>query len=312
MVEGMGARLAIKVDVDTDRGTREGVPALARALREAGCPATFLFSLGPDNTGKAIRRVFRPGFLKKVGRTNVAGNYGWRTLLSGTLLPAAMIAQRNEGALRAVRDAGFAVGIHCWDHFAWQDYLPGWDLARTRVEFGRAAAEFARVFEGKPQAAGSPGWQAGANSFRVYDEQGLLYGSDTRGGHPFFPKVGDETFATVQLPTTLPTLDELLGRPEYPADAIVDHYLALLARAPEGYVHVLTIHAELEGMRYLGLFTELLRRAKTAGFECETLEDYARAVLREREKIPVCEVRDGEVDGRSGLLALQGAPAFCS
>ena len=152
----MSVRLAIKVDVDTDRGTREGVPPLAQALRAAGCPATFLFSLGPDNTGKAIRRVFRPGFLKKVGRTNVAGNYGLRTLLNGTLLPAPMIARRNEGALRAVRDAGFAVGIHCWDHFAWQDYMQRWDLARTRAEFAQAVAEFERVFGAKPITAGAP------------------------------------------------------------------------------------------------------------------------------------------------------------
>jgi peptidoglycan/xylan/chitin deacetylase (PgdA/CDA1 family) len=307
----MSGRLAIKVDVDTDRGTREGVPALARALQAEGCAATFLFSLGPDNTGKAIQRVFRPGFLKKVGRTNVAGNYGLRTLLSGTLLPAPMIARRNEAVLRAVREQGFAVGIHCWDHFGWQDYLHRWDLAKTREQFGRAAAEFARIFGEKPRAAGSPGWQAGKNSFRVYDEHGLLYGSDTRGGWPFFPKVGDEAFATLQIPTTLPTLDELLGRPEFPTEKIVDHYLALLAKSPAGQVHVLTIHAELEGARYLGMFTELLRRVRAAGVGIVALEDYAEYLLRERASIPVCEVHDGPVDGRSGTLALQGAPTFC-
>ena len=50
-------RLALKVDVDTDRGTREGVPNLVAELRAAGVPACFLFSLGPDQTGRAITRV---------------------------------------------------------------------------------------------------------------------------------------------------------------------------------------------------------------------------------------------------------------
>ena len=85
---GHAPQFVIKVDVDTDRGTREGVPALVAILKRHSVPATFLFSLGPDNTGKAIRRVFRPGFLKKVSRTRVTKLYGWRTLLSGTLLPA--------------------------------------------------------------------------------------------------------------------------------------------------------------------------------------------------------------------------------
>jgi peptidoglycan/xylan/chitin deacetylase (PgdA/CDA1 family) len=307
----MNARLAIKVDVDTDRGTRLGVPPLADALRAAGCPATFLFSLGPDNTGKAIRRIFRPGFLQKIGRTNVAGNYGWRTLLSGTLLPAPLIGQRNEAVLRAVRAQGFAVGVHCWDHFAWQDYLHRWDAGKTRREFGRAAAEFARIFGEPPRAAGAAGWQANAHSFQAYDEHHLLYGSDTRGPHPFFPQVGAVTYTTPQIPTTLPTLDELLGRPEYPEEKIVAHYLALLARAPAPHLHVHTIHAELEGLRYLPLFSELLRQARAAGVEFVSLEEYAQALLRNRAAIPVCPVREGTVDGRTGTLALQGAPVFC-
>jgi len=66
----MAPVLAVKVDVDTERGTRLGVPDLVRLLRECDVPACFLFSLGPDNTGRALSRVFRPGFFGKVSRTN--------------------------------------------------------------------------------------------------------------------------------------------------------------------------------------------------------------------------------------------------
>ena len=80
-------RIALKIDVDTLRGTREGVPNLARMLDRARARATFLFSLGPDHTGWALRRVFRPGFLKKVSRTSVVEHYGVKTLMYGVLLP---------------------------------------------------------------------------------------------------------------------------------------------------------------------------------------------------------------------------------
>ena len=63
------ALIALKVDVDTLRGTREGVPRLLSVFAEANAQATFLFSLGPDHTGWALRRVFRRGFLSKVQRT---------------------------------------------------------------------------------------------------------------------------------------------------------------------------------------------------------------------------------------------------
>src|SRR6266851_6413500 len=104
-------KLALKIDVDTYRGTREGVPALIDILKRHGAGATFLFSLGPDHTGRAIKRALRPGFMQKVGRTSVVSHYGIRTLLYGTLLPGPDIGKRCAPILRSVRDAGFEVGI---------------------------------------------------------------------------------------------------------------------------------------------------------------------------------------------------------
>ena len=114
-------RVALKIDVDTYRGTQEGVPRLLDALKRHAARATFLFSLGPDHTGRAIKRVFRPGFFGKVARTSVVEHYGVKTLLYGTLLPGPDIGRRCAPLMRAVRDAGHEVGIHTWDHVKWQD-----------------------------------------------------------------------------------------------------------------------------------------------------------------------------------------------
>ena len=86
------ALIALKLDVDTLRGTREGLPRLLSAFSRARARATILFSLGPDHTGWALRRIFRPGFLGKVSRTSVLSHYGLRTLLYGVLLPGPDIA----------------------------------------------------------------------------------------------------------------------------------------------------------------------------------------------------------------------------
>ena len=124
-------KLALKIDVDTYRGTREGVPRLVEVLKKYGAGATFLFSLGPDNTGRAIKRAFRPGFMKKVSRTSVLEHYGLLTLMYGTVIPAPDIGRRCAAVLRTVRDAGFEVGIHTWDHVKWQDTVGTADAAWT-------------------------------------------------------------------------------------------------------------------------------------------------------------------------------------
>ena len=95
--------LTLKVDVDTYRGTREGVPNLLRLLSAHQADATFLFSLGPDHTGWALRRALRPGFFQKVSRTSVVEHYGLKTLMYGVLLPAPDIGRDCAAQMRSVR-----------------------------------------------------------------------------------------------------------------------------------------------------------------------------------------------------------------
>lgn len=298
----MPIRLALKIDVDTDRGTRIGVPNLLQDLQEFELPACFLFSLGPDQTGRAITRIFRPGFFKKVNRTSVVKLYGIRTLLNGTLLPAPHIGRRNTRALRNVRDAGHEVGIHCFNHYRWQDYVHKMSLIDIRGEFVAARAEFLRIFGTSAQTAGAPGWQSNVRSRRIYDEAELLYSSDVRGHSPFFPRLNGQIAKTLEIPSTLPTFDELLGRPEYPEDKIVAHYLSLLR---EDLPNVFTLHAEIEGMGKRQLFRSLLKACHEAGVQFMRLDDLARELLADRDKIPICDQVDAEIDGRSGKVATQ-------
>ncbi len=296
----MPIRLALKVDVDTDRGTREGVPNLAADCREFSAPACFLFSLGPDQTGRAITRVLRPGFFQKVSRTSVVQIYGVRTLLNGTLLPAPHIGRRNAAVMRAVRDAGFEIGIHSYNHYRWQDYVQTMSLTAVREEFVAARAEFLRIFGSEATTAGAPGWQSNARSREVYDEANLLYASDTRGGAPCFPRIDGKVFKTLEIPSTLPTFDELMGRPEYPDEKIAAHYLSLLR---DDQVNVFTLHAEIEGMGRRTLFRELLAACRARGVEFIRLDAYARELLVQRAAIPIRDQAMAEIDGRSGLVA---------
>jgi undecaprenyl phosphate-alpha-L-ara4FN deformylase len=294
--------LSIKIDTDTDRGTRIGVPNLLSLFDKFDIRATFLFSLGPDNTGRAIKRIFRPGFFNKVSRTSVVSVYGIRTLLNGVLLPGPHIGGRNEAVMRQAMGKGHETGTHCYDHIRWQDGLACMTEAEVREEFGKARKEYERIF-GKPSLThGAAGWQANAFSCAAEDTAGLLYASDCRGTHPFYPKVDGTVFKTPQFPTTLPTLDELLGRPEYPEDRLVEHYLGLLK--PDR-PNVLTIHAELEGMRYLSLFKFFLEKARSRSIRIVLLRDVASELLRNPSAIPVCDLAIGTVDGRSGTLAVQ-------
>jgi peptidoglycan/xylan/chitin deacetylase (PgdA/CDA1 family) len=295
-------KIAIKIDVDTDRGTRIGVPNLLKLFADLDIPATFLFSLGPDNTGRAIKRIFRPGFLKKVSRSSVVSTYGLRTLLNGTLLPAPHIGKRNQKIMLDAYQAGHEVGIHCYDHIRWQDGLVNMTNNEVYAEFNKARTEFQRIFGFPAKTAGAAGWQANALSLAAYDDAQLFYASDARGTCPFYPRVGDTTFKTLQIPTNLPTLDELLGRPEYPMETLADYYLNRLV---DHTTNTFTTHAEIEGMKHLSWFQDFLHKAKAQNIQFIKVEDIAQQSLADPANIPICDLVQGEIDGRSGTMAVQ-------
>jgi len=300
-------KLALKIDVDTCVGTELGVPALASLCERLGVGATFLFSLGPDHTGRALRRIFRPGFLSKVKRTSVLEHYGVKTLLYGVLLPGPDIGRRCAPILRTVRDQGFEVGVHTWDHVLWQDFVttrgPQWTATQMRL----ACERFQEVFGSAPRVHGAAGWQMNAHAFALEDGLGFSYASDCRGHGPFLPSVDGRTLRCTQLPTTLPTLDELIGRPDLGTRTPVDHLLGL-TRPDESRGgardHVFTLHAELEGRRLAPWLEQLIRGWMSQGYEITSLAAYHSAL--DRTALPVRHITYGGVEGRSGTLALEG------
>ena len=295
-------KLALKIDVDTYRGTRLGVPRLVELLRQYGANATFLFSLGPDHTGRAIKRVFRPGFMKKVSRTSVLEHYGIVTLLYGTALPGPDIGRRCADIMRAVRDGGFEVGIHTWDHVNWQDHVAAANAQWTEREMQRACDRFEQIFGVRARVHGAAGWQMNRHAYRLTQQLGFDYCSDTRGKHPFIPIHNAEIIACPQLPTTLPTLDELIGIDGLTTENVADHLLQL-SRDPSPTGHVYTLHAELEGMKLAPVFEKLLAGWRAAGYALVSLRDYFDAL--EAKTLPRHVVTAAEIPGRSGTLALQ-------
>ncbi|MDP9014431.1 MAG: polysaccharide deacetylase family protein [Pseudomonadota bacterium] len=298
-----GARIGLKVDVDTLRGTREGVPRLAALLEKHGLDATFYFSVGPDHTGRAMRRVFRKGFAQKVARTSVLEHYGLKTLLYGVLLPGPDIAAKAGAEMRAVRDAGFEVGLHTFDHVRWQDYVAGATAQWTRVEFERGLHAFERVFGCLPQSHAAAGWQINAHALELEREYGLRYASDTRGGPAFYPLLEGRASTCPQLPTTLPTFDELLGRDGIDAGNIAAALFELSTTAADPKLQVFTLHAELEGMRLRDAFESLLLKWRNAGATVTRMA--AVHEFATQQSLPVRAVVEGEIPGRSGLLAVQ-------
>ncbi len=299
----MGGILGLRVDVDTHDGMRAGVPRLLEVFDAARVRATFYLSMGPDRSGLAVLNAFRPGFLDKMTRTGAARVYGWRTVLSGTLLPARPIATAFPEIARRTRGAGHETGVHAWDHRAWQDRLMTFDAAKVASELDRGRNAYVEIFGETPKTYAAPAWLSRDEALLHEETYALDYASDCRGGEPFLPVVRGQTLRTAQVPSTLPTLDEAL---EDTHEDAAGYFEAMLDAAETSSWPVFTLHAELEGGPYAEPFLRFLERAAERGLRCVPLGE----LLSERRAarlLPECPVGHGPVRGRHGVLSVQGA-----
>ena len=250
----------------------------------------------PDGVGKyggcnCVVEVPVFSHLNGIGK-NIGNGGVLNTAPDKRRLPGPHIGKKHEKLLRSIKEQGFDVGIHAYDHQKWQDGVTNMSSEEITSEFQKALNEFERIFGVPATTAAAPGWQANAKTLEAYDKANLIYASDCRGFTPFFPKANDKTYKTLQIPTTLPTLDELLGRPEFPLENLADYYLSLLRT---DRLNVLNIHPELEGMKYFDWFRSLLIAFKEHKVEFKNLSEVVGF-----NKFPTCELIQQKIEGRSG------------
>lgn len=284
-------RIALKIDVDTYRGTLNGVPALLELLQRYDAGATFFFSLGPDQGGCETRA------------TSLSRYYDLATRLYGRLYPSPNIGARCADVIRQVGNSGFESGIHAWNRVRWEKGIQQAENPWVEGELAQAYARFEELFGERPHAHAAAGWKMNRHALRLTQRLGFAYASDCRGSHPFIPVIDGELIVCPQIPTTLPTLDELLVlEPKYSAEQAVDR-IAQLSNAIAGD-HVFTLRAELEGMKFLQAFERLLAAWKSNSFSLVALRDI-RATL-DPGGLPRHTVSMEDTPGRKGARLTQG------
>lgn len=263
--------VAIKIDVDTHDGMRLGLPRLLERLRHHRLRASIFLAMGPDRSGLAmVQLLTSPRFAQKMLRTRAGSLYGWRTALSGTLLPARPVGLAFPALIRRLVDEGHEAGVHAWDHRAWQDHLDAFAPDRIWRHLRRAWEALVAITGRPPAGIAAPAWMTSPTSLALQDRLPYRYASDLRGGPPCRLRTPLGEPRLPQLPATGWCLEELLAQGVQDDDALLTRLLAQL-RAP-GPLRVLTLHAEVEGGPYLPLLDRLLPALRTCG-EVVTMEE---------------------------------------
>jgi undecaprenyl phosphate-alpha-L-ara4FN deformylase len=290
--------VGLRIDVDTLRGTRVGAPNLVNLLARNDIRASFFFSVGPDNMGRHLWRLMRPAFAAKMIRTGAGRLYGWNILLRGTLWPGPVIGKRCTNAIRDTERAGHEIGLHAWDHYRWQTRLERMDQQAITAEIQNGCRLLSGIVGKHPDGFAAPAWRVTPEALKALDRFSFRYQSDCRGRSLFRPVIGGCRLGHIQVPTTLPTYDELVGLKCTPKT----YNAYLLKRIQPDRLNVLTIHAETEGIACHDLFKSFLAAAHQQGVVFKALGD----VITQTAAMPDCSINKTVVAGREGWLSCQG------
>jgi undecaprenyl phosphate-alpha-L-ara4FN deformylase len=293
--------VGLRIDVDTYRGTRLGVPALVDTLARHGICATFFMTVGPDNMGRHLWRLLKPRFLLKMLRSNAANLYGWDILLRGTFWPGAMIGDRLANIIKLPQQANHEMGLHAWDHHSWQVNIDRYSQTAMQQQLRDGFNKLADILGVAPTCSAAAGWRCNEAALLLKERFQFQYNSDCRGDRLFLPSVNNQLLAP-QIPVTLPTYDEIIGSDGIDNDNFNSH---ILDRCKPDQLNVYTIHAEVEGIALHRQFEQLLIEAQQRGIVFQPLGELLRAT--DRHQLPAERVVKHALPGREGWLAWQGS-----
>jgi undecaprenyl phosphate-alpha-L-ara4FN deformylase len=291
-------KIGLRIDVDTFRGTKTGVPNLCKILAEHNLNASFFFSVGPDNMGRHLWRLLRPAFFMKMLRSKAASLYGWDILLKGTFFQGPLIGKRLAEVIARVPNNGHEIGLHAWDHFHWQVHIDTMDRQTIRRSLEKGYDQLMRITGKPPICSAVPAWKCNNKVLLEKEKLHFSYNSDCRGRSIFYPVIDGKTLSQPQIPVTLPTYDEAIGHKGVSAANYNDYIFSLMK--PED-LNVLTVHAEVEGISCAKMFDQFLKKARTKGISLVPLGSFLK------ENIPVgnASIVPGKMSGREGWISIQ-------
>ena len=292
-------KIGLRIDVDTYRGTQIGVPNLCKVLEENSIKATFFFSVGPDNMGRHLFRLLRPNFLKKMIRSRAASLYGWDILFRGLIWPGPVIGEKLADIIRSTSDQGHEIGLHAWDHYAWQSSIEKMDSNEIYSALTQGMELLIKILDRPPICSAVPSWKANDSVLLEKSKFPFKYNSDCRGESIFMPVVKGQKQSQPQIPVTLPTYDEVIGKNGITNYNYNEFIFSILA--PEG-LNVLTIHAEVEGIARKSMFSDFLEMAHAKGALFAPLSYFLEDL---DPSLDLSAIVNQEIPGREGWVSCQ-------
>jgi peptidoglycan/xylan/chitin deacetylase (PgdA/CDA1 family) len=169
----------LRVDLESDKGIREGIPKLLDLLKKYNLKASFYLVMGGESN---IFEILK--YNKKMESSAERSIKVWSLTdkLRMAWLPKDFI-KANKKILQRILDEEHELGIHGWKHREW---TRGLDKIDIKEKINKAINRYNNLFGQKSISWASPGFNINDKVLSILEEEGIKYISDFSGEKPEF------------------------------------------------------------------------------------------------------------------------------
>lgn len=253
---------SLRIDLESDKGIREGVPKILRVLKKYNVKASFYVTMGGESN---IFELLR--YRKKLPGVRKVSVFSKKEILRMALLPRDFVL-KNRAFLQRILADGHELGIHGWKHREW---TRGLEKINVRKAVRKAVRKYAKLFGMKPRSFCAPAFRTNKKVVEVLSSKGIRVVSDFSGSAP--KKMG----GVVNVPITLrgkgntPIIEYYVG--EGYSDEEIFRKIAFAVKKND--YSSMYIHGLFECREKIELLDRLFGWLKKNGVEVKRLDEVA-------------------------------------
>ena len=166
---------SLRIDLESDKGIREGVPKILALLKEFDVKASFYVTMGGESN---ILELLK--YRKKLPGKRKVSVFSRGEILRMILFPKDFVTE-NKKILQRILAEGHELGIHGWKHREW---TRGLEQLNVRKAIRKAIKKYIKLFGKKPQSFCAPAFRMNQEVVNTLSSGGIEVISDFEGDSP--------------------------------------------------------------------------------------------------------------------------------
>jgi peptidoglycan/xylan/chitin deacetylase (PgdA/CDA1 family) len=164
----------IRVDLESDKGIKEGTPRLLDLLKKYNMKASFYVSMGGESDIIDFLKYRKK--LQNAGERRIKVWSFWDKIR--ILIFPKDFVKSNKKILDRILEEGHELGIHGWKHREW---TRGFNKINKEEQIKKAIDKYLKMFGKKAISFSSPGFNTNEEVLQILEKEEIMYISDIEG-----------------------------------------------------------------------------------------------------------------------------------